>query len=116
MGVVRTLVLLLAGVVSAVAAVAVHLRWWGLLLGVVAVLAVLMGLPTGWTTRLPYGVGFGLGIGRLAVTRPEGDIVITGNAAGYAVLVLGVAVVVASVATLPRPGTPRGHRSVGGPT
>lgn len=116
MRVLLALALAAAGVATAVAAVAVHPRWWGLALAVVAVLGTLVTLPPGWTTRLPYGVGFGGGIGRLAVPRPEGDVVIGGDAAGYAVLLLGLVVTVVSVATLPRPGSARRREQVGGPT
>lgn len=102
-----TLALLVAGAVSGVAAVAVHGRWWGLGLATVAVLATLVALGPGWTTRLPFGLGFGLVVLRLAVARPEGDVAIAGDTRGYLVLLLTLVAVVVAVATLPRPGRER---------
>jgi hypothetical protein len=109
MGGVRALALLLLGAVTAVAAVAVHATGWGLVLGVAAVAATVAALPPGWTTRLAFGVGLVGGLGLLSVRRPEGDYVIAADLEGYLLLGLGLAVVVAGVATLPRPaGVRRG--------
>lgn len=105
--VLRALALLLAGAASAVAAVAVHGRWWGFALATAAVLASLVAVGPGWSTRLPFALGFGLVVLRLTVSRPEGDYVIAGNAQGYGMLLLTVAVAALAVATLPRPGRER---------
>ena len=99
----RTAALLAAGVVTAVAAVVLHTRAWGLLLAVVAVGATLLALPAGWSTRLPFGMGFALAVGRLAMRRGEGDYLVPGDAAGYVVLGLAVVVAAVALATLPRP-------------
>ena len=104
--------LLLLGAASGVAAVAVHGWWWGFALAAAAVLATLVALPPGWSTRLPYAVGFGLVVGRLAVARAEGDFMVAGDLRGYLVLLLTLVVGVVAVATLPRPG---GRRRPGEP-
>ena len=95
---------LLAGVAAGVAAVAVYQWWWGLLLAVVATLATVLAAPAGWATRLPFAIGFAAVLLRLAVPRGEGDYLVSSTAAGYAVLGLGLVVVMISIATLPRPG------------
>jgi hypothetical protein len=100
-------VLLAAGAATGVAAVAVHGRWWGVVLATAAVVAALGALRPGWSTRLPFGIGFGAVVLRLAVARPEGDVVVAGDPRGYVVLALAFVVVVAAVATLPRPGVGR---------
>lgn len=102
------LALLAVGAGSGLAAVAVHGHWWGLALATAAVLATLVALGPGWTTRLPFAAGFGLVVLRLAVSRPEGDFVVAADAPGYLVLLLTLAVVAVAIATLPRPR--RGRR------
>ena len=52
------LVLLVLGVGTGLASVALHEFWWGLLLGVVATLATLVWLPPGWWSRLPFALGW----------------------------------------------------------
>lgn len=104
MRVVGALLLLLAGVATSIATVALHPRWWGLLLGAAATLTVLHALGRGWSTRLPFGVGWAGLVAVVAPTRPEGDFVISADAPGYALLGLALVVLLWSVATLPRPG------------
>ena len=99
--------LLLAGGLSGLAAVAVHHWWWGLLLTVCAVGATLAAVGPGWSTRLPFGLGFALVVGRSAVPRPEGDYVVASDTAGYLVIGLALATVVVAVVTLPRPAGER---------
>ena len=99
--------LLVVGAASGLAAVAVHGRWWGLALATTAVLATLWALGAGWATRLPFAAGFGLVVLRLAVSRPEGDFLVAGDARGYLLLLLTLLVVATAVATLPRPGERR---------
>ena len=98
--------LMLSGAGTALATVAVHQSWWGLLLGLTATGATVAGIGRGWTTRLPFGVGWAGTVAWLAPGRPEGDYLIGSDVAGYAVLAAALVVVVWSVATLPRPGGP----------
>ena len=106
---VLALTMLVLGAVSAVAVVALHGLWWGLALATGAVLATLVALAPGWSTRLSYAVGFCLVVARLSVARAEGDFMVAGDPRGYLVLLLTLVVGVAAVVTLPRPGR-------GGPT
>jgi hypothetical protein len=101
-------VTLLAGIATAIATVAVYQWWWGLMLAAVATLLVVFATPPGWATRLPLAVGFVGTVALLAVPRGEGDYLVASTGAGYAVLGLGLAVLLVSIATLPRPGPPRG--------
>ena len=101
-------VTLLAGIATAIATVAVYQWWWGLVLAAVATLLVVFATPPGWATRLPLAVGFVGTVALLAVPRGEGDYLVASTGAGYAVLGLGLAVLLVSIATLPRPGPPRG--------
>lgn len=98
--------LLGVGAVAGVAAVAVHQRWWGLLLAVAAVIATAVALPRGWWTRLPFALGFLVPLGLAMTPRGEGDYLVPGNTRGYVLLGLGVVVLVIAVTTLPRPGPP----------
>jgi hypothetical protein len=104
---------LLAGVAAGVAAVGLYQQWWGLLLAVAATLVTLLLAPAGWSTRLPFAVGFAGVVLLLAVPRGEGDYLVSSTTAGYAVLALALAVVMISIATLPRPGR-NGPRRTGG--
>ncbi len=96
--------LLAAGAVTGVASVAVHQRWWGLVLVVLAVGATVLALPPGWWARPPFAVGFGAVLGLAMTPRDEGDYLIAGNATGYALLGLGLLAFLIAVATQPRPG------------
>ena len=116
MRVLLALALLAVGAVSAVAAVAVHGRWWGLALAAVAVLASLVALGPGWSTRLPFAVGFVGVVGRLALTRPEGDYVLAADVQGYLLLLLTLVVAGFALATLPRPGSGRRRGEAASPT
>ncbi len=116
MRVLLALALLIVGAATAVAAVAVHHRWWGLALAAAAVVAVLVAVGPGWATRLPFAAGFGLVLLRLAVARPEGDYVVAAEPQGYLLLLLGLVVVAAAIATLPRPGRVRRRERVSADT
>jgi hypothetical protein len=94
--------LLVAGAVTGVATVALHELWWGLVLATAAVLAAVVALPAGWWTRLAFVVGFDLVVGWLTFPRAEGDYLVSQDLQGYAVLVLGVVLLVGAMATLPR--------------
>ena len=83
---------------------AVHQQWWGLLLGTAATVATLVALGPGWTTRFPFGLGWTVFLVWVVPPRPEGDYAVSNDAAGLFLLGLAVAVLLYSVATLPRPG------------
>ena len=96
--------LLVVGAATAVATVALHQLWWGLLLGAAATVAGLLGLPRGWLTRLPYALGWVAGVGYLTLPEPGGGFAIGANTSGYAVFGLALVVLLLATATLPRPG------------
>lgn len=102
MRVAAALGLLVAGAVTGVATVAVHELWWGLLLSQAAVLTTVVALPAGWWSRLAFVAGYDVLVGWLAVPRSEGDYVLSQDLQGYAVLAVGVALLVGALATLPR--------------
>jgi hypothetical protein len=93
---------LLAGGMTGLATVAVHRWWWGLLLAAAAIVAMLAAVGPGWLTRLPFGIGLALVVGRLAVRTSEGDYLLASDPAGYAVLGLALLTVAVAVVTLPR--------------
>ena len=93
---------LLLGAVAGLSSVALHQRWWGLLLGVAATVATTVALPPGWWARLPFGVGWAGMVGYLMIPRDEGDYVVTEGPAGYALLALALGLIVAVLVTMPR--------------
>ena len=92
----------LVGAVTALAAVALHERAWALVLAVVATAAALAAAPPGWA-RSGYAAGWVLLVGYLTFPRPEGDYVLTQDLRGYAVLLTALVAFVVALATLPRP-------------
>jgi hypothetical protein len=104
MKVAGALLLLVAGAATALATVAVHQEWWGLLLGGAATVATLLALPAGWATRLAFGLGWTAFLFWLVPARPEGDYAISSDTTGMSLLGLGLAVLLFSVVTLPRRG------------
>lgn len=92
------------GAVTGVAAVAVHQRWWALCLAAAAVLATVLALPAGWSTRLPFALGMAVVLGLAMTPRAEGDYLVPANARGYVLLAVGALAFLIAVATLPRPG------------
>ena len=98
--------LLLLGAGTGIATVALHTIGWGFALGTAATVVAAFALPAGWWSRLPYCAGWVAMVSWLAVPRPEGDYVLSSDSAGYAVLGLGVALLVFGIATLPRPTRP----------
>jgi hypothetical protein len=93
-----------AGAVTGVAAVAVHQRWWSLGLAAAAVLATVLALPAGWSTRLPFALGLAAVLGLAMTPRAEGDYLVPANGRGYLLLAVGALTFLIAVATLPRPG------------
>lgn len=108
--------LLLVGVVTAVAAVAVHALWWGIPLVVAGLGTGLAAVGRGWLTRLPLALGFVLGVGMSLVPRAEGGYLVAGDTRGWLLLAAAVVAPFWAVATLPRPGRARESESVGPPT
>ena len=96
--------LLLLGVGTGLAAVALHELWWGLLLSALATGATLLALPPGWWSRLPFALGWAGLVGWLVSPRPEGDYAIRQDLAGFALLGIAMFVLGFGLATLPRPG------------
>jgi len=93
------LLLLVAGALTGVASIALHTRGWGFALLVVATLTSLTALPPGWSTRVAFALGWEVPVLRAGLAAgPGGDVVVAGDLAGYALLV--VALVVALVAML----------------
>ncbi len=104
MRVVAAGLLALMGAVTGIAAVGVHQRWWSLVLVVAAVASVMLALPRGWWARLPYALGFAVVLGFAMTPRGEGDYLIPANGKGYTLLAVGLVLLLAAVASLPRSG------------
>lgn len=94
------LALLLAGVVSGIATLALHTRDWGLPLAAAAGVTAVLALPPGWWSRLALAVGWSLPVGLAVAGRPEGDHVLSEAPSGYAVLVLVVVLLGVAVGSL----------------
>ncbi len=103
MRVLAALGLLLVGAATGIATVALHDLWWGLAFGSLATVLTTLALPPGWWTRLAFVGGWVLVVGWLTFPRAEGDYVISQDVQGYAVLALGLVLLVLAIATLPRP-------------
>lgn len=110
------LALLLAGGATAVAAVAVHTLWWGLPLVVIGLVTALLAVGPGWLTRLPLALGFVAATGVAVLPRAEGDVVVTGSAPGWLLLLVALLTLLVALATLPRPGAAEESGRVGPPT
>jgi len=93
--------LLVAGGVVGLAAVALYDWWWGLALGAAATLGSLLVLPRGWLIRLPYAAGWVLVLAEAMVPRPAGSYAVGRTPRGYALLGVGLAVILLTAATLP---------------
>ncbi len=89
------------GAVVGVAAALLSSSWWGLLLGGAATVALAVAAPPGWGGRVALAVGWAVAVLRLALRRPEGDYLVGGDLGGYALLALGLALVVAALVTVP---------------
>ena len=95
--------LLLVGAATAIATVALHQIWWGFVLAFAATFVTAYALPPGWWTRLAFVVGWAAMLGWLTLPRDEGDYLVSSDLAGYAMLGLGLVLVMFGVSTLPRP-------------
>ena len=101
--VLRAAGLLVLGAVVGIACVGVHNTWWGLPLALVTTAASAYALPGGWTGRAPFALGWAVVVAALALPRPEGDFLIAGDLNGYVLLGFGLALLVASLVTVPPP-------------
>jgi hypothetical protein len=99
--------LLLAGATTGIATVALHEMWWGLGFAAVTTVVVVLALPAGWWSRLAFVLGWDAMVGWLSFTRPEGDYLLSQDVQGYAVLGLGLVLLVVGIGTLPRPRSAR---------
>ncbi|MCL2542461.1 MAG: hypothetical protein FWE71_08395 [Nocardioidaceae bacterium] len=89
-------VTLLLGASVSLFTVALHGYWWGLALGLAATAATLVALPGGWA-RLPFGIGWSALVVLAMPTRPEGDVVIVRDPAGWVLLTAAVVVVICAM-------------------
>jgi hypothetical protein len=97
--------LVVIGLAVGIASAGVHATWWGLPLALVTTAVTAFALPGGWTRRVPFVLGWAAAVSVLAVPTAEGDLVISGDVSGYALLGFGVMLVVAGFVTLPQPRT-----------
>jgi hypothetical protein len=109
-------VLLLAGLGTAVAAVGVHTLWWGLPLVVGGLVCALVAVGRGWSTRLPMALGFALGVGLAVTPSAEGGYLVSGGVSGWVLVLVAVVSPAWAVATLPRPRRVGKSAPVGPPT
>jgi hypothetical protein len=91
---------LVLGLVVGLSTVALHQRWWGLLLALPATAAEAYALPSGWWARMSFAFGWVAIVGYLALPPDEGGFVIAGDVQGYALLAFGVALLMAAMVTL----------------
>ncbi|MGA8846201.1 MAG: hypothetical protein WB471_06260 [Nocardioides sp.] len=96
---------LAGGVLVGAASAVVHGLGLGLVLSLVATLALVLALPAGWWARLPFGVGWLGVVFYLSNPRPEGDYLIASNGFGYTLLGTGMAIVAFGIITV-RPRRP----------
>ena len=94
--------LLVVGAGTAIASVALHQLVWGFVLMAAATIATVIALRPG-LLRLAFVVGWVAMVGWLTVPRPEGDYLISQDWQGYALLALGLVILVFGVSTIPRP-------------
>ncbi|MDZ5621804.1 hypothetical protein SFC88_13240 [Nocardioides sp. HM23] len=91
---------LAGGAVVGVCVVALHAYWWGLLVGFLTTVALLVAIPGGWWRRLPFALGWSAAVVVLTVQRPEGDYLVEQSANGYLLLGAGVGVLLGGVVGL----------------
>ena len=92
--------LLALGLVAGLAAVLVHGRTWGLVLGLAAPATTLWALPRGWWSRGAFALGWAGIVTAATGTRPEGDYLIAAAPRGYALLAGVPVLLIAALATL----------------
>ncbi|GAA5145268.1 hypothetical protein GCM10023340_14290 [Nocardioides marinquilinus] len=77
-----------------------HGLWLGFGLGVVATLAGAWALPPGWSTRLPFALGWVAVLGYTLLPQASGGYLIAADVRGYALMALGLVTLVAAVVTV----------------
>lgn len=102
---------LLLGAATALPAVVLHGRPWGLGLGLLTAATLLAALPPGWWARLSFALGWAGLVGWAGTTRPEGDYLVAADVSGFVLLGAAPVLVVAALVTLP---PPRRSRTVRG--
>jgi hypothetical protein len=105
---------LVFGSVLGLSSVALHQRWWALLLALPATAAEAYALPRGWWARMAFAFGWVAMVGYLANPRREGDYVIADDPQGYILLAFAVALLIGAMVTL-RP-VRRGSRATEEPS
>lgn len=93
--------MLAAGAVSGAAAVLVHQRTWGLVLGLATATVTSVALPARWWLRPAFAAGWMAVVTLAVMPRAEGDYLVPGNVAGYAVLGWSFVLLLAALVTLP---------------
>ena len=97
---------------SAVSAILVHQRWWGLLLGLAAAAATARWLPPGWA-RVLFGLVWCALVALGAFTRPAAGYLVPADGAGCTLVLGSGALLLTALATTPirrRTGEDRGVR------
>ncbi|WP_425299374.1 DUF6113 family protein [Nocardioides panacisoli] len=107
--------LLVGGATVAVCVIAVHPRWWGLVLGLAATAAALWALPDRWWARTPFALGWAVTVLVATGGRREGDFVIASDPGGYTVLATVILVTLTGALALRprRPGAGEDSGSAG---
>ena len=96
------LLTLVGGAATGVAAVAVHATAWGWPLAVAAALAVAFALPPAWWGRPVFCGAWAVTVFALSAPRPDGDYLVSGDVAGYGLLLVAVVMVLVGLAALVR--------------
>ena len=98
------LVIVVGGAGTGIAAVAVHDTAWGWPLAVLAVVAVVaaLGQPWPWWARPLFCLPWGATVFALSMPRPDGDVVVSGDARGYGLLLVAVLVALVGVLSAAR--------------
>lgn len=91
------LLAVIGGAAAGVTAVAVHATWWGWPLAVAAMLAVAAALPPAWWARPAFCLSWAIAVFALAMPRPDGDYLVSGDVAGYGLLLAAVLAVLVAL-------------------
>lgn len=95
--------LVVLGLATGLASVAIHDASWGWFVVAVAAPAVTATAAPSGQPRLGFTLGWLVVPAFALLGRPEGDYVVSANARGYGLLVAALVLLGAAVATLPRP-------------